>query len=419
MIKKYKPLYKTKKQIPRRYTEDLLPSEKKQMEKEILTRPKSLKFWTGDKLYKKRIDKEKVKIPKSQYYLKYVKKYGKENTGSLFKISKVTKIPLKILKQVYKRGIGAWTSGHRPGVMPAQWAMARVYSFVMKGKTTRLADKDLFNMIKQKRNPSKDDKKLMRKVAELLAKAIEKEPDGIKSYLLAAELVRRDSLYCEECHNYDIEEGCDWDICYPEMDELLDESDLDMAKEAAEELAEDLGIVDYVKVFRFEIEYERYVASGRDAKYRHFISLKNINLSKTDLSEIDLSSMNLSETDLSGSNLSRAILRFADLKFANLSHADLFEADLSHADLFEADLTEANLVRTDLYDTNLYKVNLTGANLDKTDFTSAKLCKTTFNNVKNKNSAVNLIIPNPDEKALYEKTKNKTKKKSRTIRTNI
>ena len=105
MIKKYKPLYKSKKQIPVRYTEDLLPSEKKQMEKEILSRPKSLKFWTGDKLYKKRISKEKTKIPKSQYYLKYVKKYGKENTGSLFKISKVTKIPLNGLRLCRKTAV--------------------------------------------------------------------------------------------------------------------------------------------------------------------------------------------------------------------------------------------------------------------------------------------------------------------------
>ena len=57
---------------------------------------------------------------------------------------------------------------------------------------------------KRKRNPIKDDKKLMRKVAEFLARAIEKQPDGITAYLLAAELVRRDSLYCEECQSFDI-----------------------------------------------------------------------------------------------------------------------------------------------------------------------------------------------------------------------
>jgi len=102
-----------------------------------------------------------------------------------------------------------------------------------------------------KRNPLKDDKKLRLKVAGLLAKAIEKEPDGIIAYLLAAELVKRDSLYCEECHSFDIKEGCDWSECYPEIYELAEESTLDMAKEAAEELAEDLGIKDYVNILRF------------------------------------------------------------------------------------------------------------------------------------------------------------------------
>ena len=115
---------------------------------------------------------------------------------------------------------------------------------------------------KRKRNPLKDDKKLLRKIAEFLAKAIEKEPDGKSAYLLAAELVRRDSLYCEECHSFDIEKGCDWSECYPEIYELAEESTLDMAKEAAEELAEDLGIVDYVKVFRYIIRFTRYIESG-------------------------------------------------------------------------------------------------------------------------------------------------------------
>ena len=133
---------------------------------------------------------------------------------------------------------------------------------------------------KRKRNPLKEDKKLLRKVAELLAKAIEKEPDGIKSYLLAAELIRRDSLYCEECHSFDIKEGCDWSICYPEIDELLEDSTLDMAKEAAEELAEDLGIVDYVKVFRYKIQ--KWINNITPP-----INLRELNLSGVNLDNIN------------------------------------------------------------------------------------------------------------------------------------
>ena len=55
-----------------------------------------------------------------------------------------TGISYGILKQVYDRGMAAYKSGHRPGATPQQWAMARVNSFVTKGKGTwGKADKDL------------------------------------------------------------------------------------------------------------------------------------------------------------------------------------------------------------------------------------------------------------------------------------
>ena len=58
-------------------------------------------------------------------------------------------MPYSILKQVYDRGMAAWKSGHRPGAGQVQWALARVNSFVTKGKGTwGGADKDLANKIK-------------------------------------------------------------------------------------------------------------------------------------------------------------------------------------------------------------------------------------------------------------------------------
>ena len=40
--------------------------------------------------------------------------------------------------------MAAWRTGHRPGTTPHQWAMARVNSYIMKGKGTYYgADKDL------------------------------------------------------------------------------------------------------------------------------------------------------------------------------------------------------------------------------------------------------------------------------------
>ena len=38
-------------------------------------------------------------------------------------------MPLGILKQVFKRGVAAWRTGHRPGTNSVQWGLARVNSF--------------------------------------------------------------------------------------------------------------------------------------------------------------------------------------------------------------------------------------------------------------------------------------------------
>lgn len=53
-------------------------------------------------------------------------------------------ISIGTLRKVYKRGVAAWRTGHRPGTTPQQWGMARVNSYIMKGKGTyHGADKDL------------------------------------------------------------------------------------------------------------------------------------------------------------------------------------------------------------------------------------------------------------------------------------
>lgn len=53
-------------------------------------------------------------------------------------------VAIGILRKVYKRGVAAWNSGHRPGTTPQQWGMARVNSYITKGKGTYYgADKDL------------------------------------------------------------------------------------------------------------------------------------------------------------------------------------------------------------------------------------------------------------------------------------
>jgi hypothetical protein len=67
-----------------------------------------------------------------------------ENTEALKKKAEKSGISLGTLKTVYRRGVAAWNSGHRPGTTPQQWGMARVNSYITKGKGTyHGADKDL------------------------------------------------------------------------------------------------------------------------------------------------------------------------------------------------------------------------------------------------------------------------------------
>jgi hypothetical protein len=82
-----------------------------------------------------------VKTRRSSYTSKFRSKYPDAKT--LPEIAKATGIPKSILDQVYDRGMAAWRTGHRPGASQQAWGMARVHSFVMKGKTWRTADADL------------------------------------------------------------------------------------------------------------------------------------------------------------------------------------------------------------------------------------------------------------------------------------
>ena len=52
-------------------------------------------------------------------------------------------VSLGTLRKVFKRGVAAWRTSNRPGTTPTQWGLARVNSYIMKGKTYHTADKDL------------------------------------------------------------------------------------------------------------------------------------------------------------------------------------------------------------------------------------------------------------------------------------
>ena len=75
-----------------------------------------------------------------------------ENDGLKKKAAK-SGISLGTLKKVYNRGMAAWRTGHRPGTTPQQWGMARVNSYITKGKGTYYgADSDLSGKGKKKKD---------------------------------------------------------------------------------------------------------------------------------------------------------------------------------------------------------------------------------------------------------------------------
>jgi len=67
-----------------------------------------------------------------------------EENAAVKKKAQKSGMSYSTLMKVYKRGVAAWNSGHRPGTTPEQWGLARVNSYVTKGKGTyHGADKDL------------------------------------------------------------------------------------------------------------------------------------------------------------------------------------------------------------------------------------------------------------------------------------
>lgn len=88
------------------------------------------------------IDKKYSNTKKSKYTKKWNSKY--KNSKSLKSKSKISGVPLYILKKVYNKGLSAWKgSSHRPGAKQHQWGVSRVNSFLTCGKTWYFPDHKL------------------------------------------------------------------------------------------------------------------------------------------------------------------------------------------------------------------------------------------------------------------------------------
>jgi hypothetical protein len=102
-----------------------------------------------DKIYKDYPYKPKSKKRRRTNESLNEEKLDDSAESGLKKKSEETGVPIGILRDVYRRGMAAWKSGHRPGANQQQWAYARVNSFLTKQPGTwGGADKDLAKKVR-------------------------------------------------------------------------------------------------------------------------------------------------------------------------------------------------------------------------------------------------------------------------------
>ena len=146
--------------VPRKYTSGLKKSTAAKRKAQIRKRSKGKV--TGSARFKPLAGDSKAKTRPSKYtqsakglrgsISEESKKIKSDSTKTKFirAAAKSTGVPTGIIRKVYERGEAAWATGHRPGATQQQWAKARVYSFLQKGKTARMGDKQLYQEAKKK-----------------------------------------------------------------------------------------------------------------------------------------------------------------------------------------------------------------------------------------------------------------------------
>jgi len=146
--------------VPERYVAGL-PTKLQQQRLRELTQSRD-DYWKGDysELPTDRIARKMGLVKQSQYTTE-AKKRGIEYRGDLRDMaSRVLRFYghrpsareveafAEALRKSFSKGLAAWKSGgHRPGASPQNWAIARVNSLVVGGKTSWTADKKLFEVL--------------------------------------------------------------------------------------------------------------------------------------------------------------------------------------------------------------------------------------------------------------------------------
>jgi len=139
-LKKDRPFW------PPKYYVGLTRKQKIQRKKEIQKHGKL--HWKDPKAYVGFKTNKNVKTKPSKYTQEWDKLFP--DAKSLEERSKVTGIPVDILRESYNRGLAAYRTGHRTGASQGAWGYARVSSLSLCGKTYYTADADLVEKAKER-----------------------------------------------------------------------------------------------------------------------------------------------------------------------------------------------------------------------------------------------------------------------------
>lgn len=135
--KRSKRTLKKNKLWPHKYYSGLTRKQALQRKAEITKFGKL--HWRDPKAY---VGFKTDKLAKTKRKSSYTAQWDRlfPDAKSLEEKSKVTGVPLKHIDHVYRKGLGAWISGHRPGAGEHQWGYARVHSYLLCGKAHYTAD---------------------------------------------------------------------------------------------------------------------------------------------------------------------------------------------------------------------------------------------------------------------------------------
>jgi hypothetical protein len=104
--------------------------------------------WRNPKAYVGfKTDKYRKTNRKSSYTVQWNKLFP--HAKSIKERSKVTGVPEKYLKTIFRRGTAAWRTGHRVSQTPESWAYPRLSSYLLCGKAHYTADSDQVRLAKK------------------------------------------------------------------------------------------------------------------------------------------------------------------------------------------------------------------------------------------------------------------------------